>query len=114
MVSGEKYHAPKLQMLAKMQSLCLKHCQNAISCPLKVLRFSFSFSKATKSFGVLFAISQSVGKKCQDLLCVELGGKGDCCQGTALGLGALALYRAVRETTWVIPRTWDEALQNKE
>lgn len=50
---------------------------------------------------------------CQDPLFVELGGKGDCCQGTGLGLGALALCEGVRETTWVIPRTWDEALQNK-
>lgn len=75
-----------------------------------MLRFLFSFTKATKSFGILFVISQSVDKMCQDLLCVQLGGKGDCCDGTGLGLGALALWEGVRESTWVIPRAWDEAL----
>lgn len=63
----DKYHAPKLQMLAKMQSLSLKHWQNAIPHPLKMLHFWFSFTKAWKSFGVLFAVGQSVEKMCKDL-----------------------------------------------
>lgn len=55
-------------MLAKMQSLSLKHWQNAIPHPIKMLRFWFSFTKAPKSFWVLFASSQSLEKRCKDLL----------------------------------------------
>lgn len=60
----DEYHAPKLQMLAKMESLSLKYRLNAIPHPIKMLRFWFSFTKAAKSFWVLFAFSQSVEKMC--------------------------------------------------
>ena len=64
----DKYHAPQLQMLAKMQSLSLKHWQNAIPHTIKMLCFWFSFTKAAECFWVLFAFSQSVEKMCKDLL----------------------------------------------
>lgn len=72
----DKYCAPKLHMLAKMQSLSLRHWQNAIPHPIKMLRFWFSFTKAAKSFWVLFA---NQWKKCSKISFLELGGKGDYC-----------------------------------
>lgn len=107
-----KYHAPKLQMLAKMQSLSLKHWQNAVSYALKMLRFWFSFTKATKSSGVLFAFSQSVIKMCKDLLSGARWQRW-CLIRDELGLGVLALCKGVKETTWIVSRPWDEALQKK-
>lgn len=64
----DKYRAPNLKMLAKMQSLSLKHWQNAIPHPIKMLCFWFSFTKAAKSFWVFFAFSRSGRKMCKDLL----------------------------------------------
>lgn len=60
----------------KMQFPYLKQWQSPVPHPLKMLCFWFSFTKATTSFGVLFAISRSVGKKCAKIF-LELGGKGD-------------------------------------
>lgn len=109
---SHKYHAPKLQTLAKMQSLSLKHWQNAVSHGLKMLRFWFSFTKATKSSGVLFAFSQSVTKMCKDLI---LGARWQrwCLIRDGLGLGVLVLCKGVKETTWILSRPREEALQKK-
>lgn len=61
----DKYLAPKLQKLARIQSLSLKHWQNAIPHCFKMLCFWFSFTKATKSFWGFVCLQPISGKNAQ-------------------------------------------------
>lgn len=73
----DKYHAPKLQMLAKMQSFSPRRWQNAVFHPTKCCASNFLSLKPRSVFGL--CLQPISGKKWAKISFMELVGKGDYC-----------------------------------